>query len=541
MPGKLGRPSKRHTGIEVIKPSGKKKGDTYEVPDDSPHKAATRSRTNVLSQEAKRTSTRRGPPQASPAVGKGQSTSGQTQPKHSRATPPHTSANMGEVVNGVHIRRSTRGRKDPTSLHGPITPKTKAPRRPQVVHSNDQPRGADKDPDGQVDADGKSKSSVGETGSENDKENDEESAFEDESADGMDDERESDDSQVVDEGPAIPQSDDVTEESGAHRQARAKQTNGAKAGKVNQKQLLGQDDDWEQVCDGVKKNFKSLEADKIIFTKTMQDLVAKTKVVKALYKNIILQKENHQANSDDTSGKLKDCLNDLEDTVRKFSWEKPVKKAEEMVKDLYVNVVPQLVFLLRCAMICRGLQSSRRAYDVEGLEEILCIQQIILSLCTKAFSWKVKPVTQFPITKNIKSKVYPYLRHMKKNFEKELQAEKRHEQMRRNKERIGHRHKARPESVLNSAQEQSESSIERCNRMLMESMEVEERRFLPRARAAKLRKKHGDGRNPANSQPPPREAWTDEEDQALKYELLTNREANKLPRGSSMTWSKYVD
>ncbi|MCJ1305408.1 hypothetical protein MMC08_008222 [Hypocenomyce scalaris] len=58
--------------------------------------------------------------------------------------------------------------------------------------------------------------------------------------------------------------------------------------------------------------------------------------------------------------------------------------------------------------------------DVKGLKEITRLQDITIRLCETALNWSQSPITDRPIKKSTRQKIYPYLRTIRKAFLKEI-------------------------------------------------------------------------------------------------------------------------
>ena len=317
--------------------------------------------------------------------------------------------------------------------------------------------------------------------------------------------------------------------------------------KSDDKMLLGHDYIWSSILEAVRANRQVAVCDKTIMTNTIKELVSAIKVTRRAYREI---EERSSQNEPilDLEEEINANLNDLDELVRKLSAKDAQKRIREMVKDIYLHAAPQSVFLLKYAMRCRVLENSKKAYNLNGLREIVRIQNITVSLCNKVAAWGVKPVTNAPITRNVKQRIFPYMREMATAFKKKLVTEEQRERRRQNEKQYASQ---RAESETPSPERRARRAAEREaeNRRMLESMEEErgklkryQRRraedLVPSSRASQTRQsqtpalaqeKRTQNTNLRYPNPQPGRIWTTDEDKALIQQLLNNVQTRKLP------------
>ena len=295
------------------------------------------------------------------------------------------------------------------------------------------------------------------------------------------------------------------------------------------KMLLGNERLWKMICKASGRNQKravdreedwtELESD------IMLDLVEKLTEARQVYKSLAADDLTPKEN-DETEEELAMALKEICTTVDKLSKSSAGRQASKVVHEAYMNGVSQFVSLLKRAMKGRVLKSSPKAYDLDGLEEVVFIQEMFLRFLAELSSWKI---SSEGFTRNIQQRVKPYLRIMLDNFRKHLEAERIAEKRRVNRDitasqvvremvspqvqqqRKLARLEANRRRILRSAQD--ESLRWGGNLRLVEEVRGPVPQRAPSARAAETRS----------------DAWTMEQDTALIHELLNNRDTRGLP------------
>ncbi|KAL9099904.1 MAG: hypothetical protein Q9163_004660 [Psora crenata] len=526
---KLARPRRRGTARRVPDLRRKSKGDPYDVPDDSPEKP--RAKSTVGTRRRKRPMVEANDFTNAPVAGiREQATKGRANeevPYYAcDISPMETRENIDNVQAPeiVISRQSSASLQDQTEAEKEASQESEAtPPGTQASSARESSKETDVDI-GRPQEENR-ESIVNEEGVGNDGE---QLVVGDELPQPVRVDAKSDDHQSSSAGEDSDSTVHTNYQSGEEDQQEPTNPTSAHPGPEQRKELLGQDILWKHVRDAIRANSNEKLIDKTIITKRFKKFIKIVREAKQIHANIASQIKNGQEGTDALLGEAKRCLDRIDDQVRDLPQEKPTEEAKQMVQDAYMNAVPHLIDLLRSAMSCRVLKPPKRAYSLEGIKEVVRLQGIILRLCMKVRSWRVKPATDRPITRNIIFRVFPYLKHINKAFLLELEVEERREQFQRHKARAAAIEEQR-EVSRNRASEQRESSTERCNRMLENSMAAERRRVLPRPLLARQDQRYGLGIRQTRNPPMLGPIWTYEEDIALKYELLTNAKASKLP------------
>ena len=502
--GKLGRPRKNTRARQTTNPQRKGKGDTYEVPDDDLETAAEKPTVRNLRQRGPKLNGKLGAARSSGAKAREQVTARRTRsknPEYASLLPPESlaeSSKTSQVSKTRSSKKNSGGAPDMSGRQGEV--------------------------------DGHSKNHVVMTGAQGTLEDgnhdsDEDNQVGDETARIQGGGVDADQIQFTGERRDIVSNDDAAEADGANEREQSSQTDDGNPRPAKRDELLGQDGSWEKIWESARANRKNEQIDVEKLTSTMGELHDNIKKVQRLYKRIA----SNDGNAHDAAHakhQLTECLEGIEDMINRLPREKPADNAREMVRDAYIDVIPEFIVLLSRAMERHVRKSSKSAYNLEGIMEVVRVQRLVLRLCDEVFAWNVKPVTDNPIIRNIKLKVYPCLKSMNKNFQVQLEA-KELQQARRQDRAKAAAGKERREPLKEQEQEEVESRIET---RWADSLEAEKRKAFPRALLARLKGRHDVGSLQLSSQSPQKKAWTSEEDIALKMELVSNAKANKLPR-----------
>ena len=184
--------------------------------------------------------------------------------------------------------------------------------------------------------------------------------------------------------------------------------------------LLGFEMDWRKILKAARSvGGSELPENRmpILQTKTIKVLIREVREARILY-----QTRPYDKPMDD----LHELLITIEDRIKhdSISEAKAFSKKSQMIRDIYACAIPALVFLLESALSFHALHpKGLRRY--EALQDIVRLQEMIISLSMKAKIWKTKPYTDKPIIKPTTGTILPYTREMRKGFEIELREQKR--------------------------------------------------------------------------------------------------------------------
>ena len=324
------------------------------------------------------------------------------------------------------------------------------------------------------------------------------------------------------------------------------------------KMLLGQDDRWQSISDAIAGNRKvNRKDDGAILTESIKELITVIKESQYVYKDIAKRSQKEES-FEDLNEQINSCLDNMEDLVEDLEQHQKRRKTREIVQDVYAYAVPQFIRLLKVAMTCRVLNGPvKKAYDLAGLREVVRVQEVTLLLCKKVASWDLKPVTDAPMTRNIKQRVYPYLRDMSKSFRAMLKHEEIMERRRQN-ERKYTSQEVQANTPPQEKQRRRAARIEDQNRRIQASIDEEMAKWrrqyrqpvewptqdLNDSRSNEMPAWIEDqGMKSANirqiSQSTERN-WTEEEDKAL-VDQLTNNKYTRILSGKYHTAHISVD
>ena len=185
--------------------------------------------------------------------------------------------------------------------------------------------------------------------------------------------------------------------------------------------LFGYEPEWKEILRAAHSvgGSRSVE-DRIpklrLQTKTIKALICDIKEARSLYQD---------CSHDQPANHLYNLLDAIEEQIKHddISEAKAYNMKAEMIRDIYARAIPALVFLLESSVSFHTLH-PKGLHRYQALQEIVRLQNMIVSLCMKAKIWKARPNTNYPIKKPTMLKILPYTRGMKKFFDKELQEQR---------------------------------------------------------------------------------------------------------------------
>lgn len=243
--------------------------------------------------------------------------------------------------------------------------------------------------------------------------------------------------------------------------------------------LLGQERSWyklmgevRNICRDPKGNTSS-KAKAVHCTRTMELLSKDIRRVRVQYETLEKGKgyENVQGTSEEhlneALDKVEMQIKDIKEyDVSQDGEERSRHKGSETIRDIYLRGVPDMIYLLRAA-ITHHFCAALDGYNIQGIREVIRIQDMTLRLCRTAVSWKTKPAVaknQY-IKKPIRSIVYPRLRDdLRKHFAIELQRLSIRERKKHNHEKWQAQH-IQPTTFVREEAPESEQRDEVLRRM----------------------------------------------------------------------------
>lgn len=117
---------------------------------------------------------------------------------------------------------------------------------------------------------------------------------------------------------------------------------------------------------------------------------------------------------------LDEILAGIESDVQSVrDYDREDKRGRRTIQDIYAHGIPRLVRLLGKAMTTRSSSYSMKDEE-QSLQEMIRIQEGVISLCRRASLWKAEPETYIPIKGTTSNKIYPRLRKVRDAFRTEL-------------------------------------------------------------------------------------------------------------------------
>ncbi|KAG8532848.1 uncharacterized protein KY384_002726 [Bacidia gigantensis] len=331
--------------------------------------------------------------------------------------------------------------------------------------------------------------------------------------------------EAEDDGDIEVEETQVTEEQAGATTSFA-QSQAKRREKENSKMFLGQGRLWLDDIVGSIRDQVERQADDTTWTKSGRSLLNQIRRLRNLYRD-----GSETGDRADVERQFNERLGKLEEWAS--SNELPEGKIADIVRDIYVKVVPDCLILLKRTMRRRVLEPAQReAYDLQGLEEIVRIQQFIIDFCGKAISWNVKPSGGGPIIRNVKQRFFPYLKKLNSVFRTALKKEQISERRRQNAELYATQIPDPQNSeVPDATRRRREDAVHNQLLELQQGLRKEEKVVQ---RQAGLKRTLFPGNPPQTQTREPvvqnRDSrWTDEEDDELIDQLLNNEQTRDLP------------
>lgn len=291
------------------------------------------------------------------------------------------------------------------------------------------------------------------------------------------------------------------------------------------KMLLGNEHLWNTIVEASKANRGGWNERSRLKSKIIYDLVEKLTEARQIYHSLAADDLGVEE-VDRTEAELEMGLDEIRVSVDDLSKSSAGRQASRVIHEAYMNGASQFVSLLKDAMNGRVLKNSPRAYDLDGLEEVVFIQEMFVRLLEKLSNWNI---SSEGYTKNVQQRIKPNLRIMLKNFKTHLERERKADRRRMNQEITASQ--AVAESVSPRAQQERKAArFEEIQRRILRSAAEESIRWggnlrlLEEVRPPVLHKAASVRATETGS-----DVWTMEEDTALIHELLNNKDTRGLP------------
>ena len=296
-------------------------------------------------------------------------------------------------------------------------------------------------------------------------------------------------------------------------------------------EVFGEDRAWKTVLEGAHSicgpNLPLNRMPKLL-TLTIKALLYEVRDARNLYEQIRPCRDTNHDPVNGLNGQLKKSLDAIEDQIKTLSEKASVTKGSEVIRDIYARAIPAMVFLLKSALRSRKYHSDEPCdletlnEIVEGLGEIIRLQNMAILLCEKATHWKAKPVpTSRPIVRPTTWKMFPYLKEMRKAFSKVLLEQNRKRNMKQNAVDYAKRREELAQSAQHAKLEAARKN-EILYKRVQESREQEDERRRSAKRTFKQFKEddlRARQSQQINGRAEPNTPWSTAEDRALYYQL----------------------
>ena len=233
-------------------------------------------------------------------------------------------------------------------------------------------------------------------------------------------------------------------------------------------ELYGQESAWSIVwiaartlgrSDGDDTQAKKLPT---LSTDAVQHLIKIAKELEIEFRNLNAKPEAVKSIKKQVSDNIAAIDEEINHIHKMIQGKKLSAKAKmELIIDLYAHAIPNLVFVLRCALCCTSMDYSQ-SEDRKCIKNIITIQDSILHACNIARSLKVKVKPGVGIVGSTSRKILPYLKIVRKAFSDELDFRRNRVEKQLNEVALEESHKKRLEKTQQENEENAKKQKENC-------------------------------------------------------------------------------
>ena len=286
-------------------------------------------------------------------------------------------------------------------------------------------------------------------------------------------------------------------------------------------ELFGEKDSWAKVLEGARDvGVSTIDGERVkelpkVQTRIIGDLIKLISGVEIIYESLTSYQGLAHDNPDGLREELVKGLGEITESIVEISEPKSKLKSQRKIQDIYAYAIPNLSKLLRVALVCRTCDYSQE-HDFNALEEVIGLQMSILDLCEKARRWKAKPLTRRPIVNSTRNNIHPYLRHVNKAFQSQLDERVRHRALKEQDECLQKLREKRDERDRQQKERQRKVR-EESRRRIAEDL-ASQRPVADRSRRLRSKNEKANMSSSAHRHPRPGN-WTDEQVHELLVQL----------------------
>ena len=110
---------------------------------------------------------------------------------------------------------------------------------------------------------------------------------------------------------------------------------------------------------------------------------------------------------------IEELLVFIDEGVRTIRATKKRKRDSRLIKDVYVQGIPNMVKLLKAALVTRSLENE---LSIASLKELVKIIDTTLILCAKAYNWRPRPTLDSGVMRRTRNVIKPSLEALRKAY-----------------------------------------------------------------------------------------------------------------------------
>jgi hypothetical protein len=165
---------------------------------------------------------------------------------------------------------------------------------------------------------------------------------------------------------------------------------------------------WETMLKAAEENLDEDRQGRL--ASEIQELVGLIRNTKLVYRSI---RRGYEGNMEDKELEVEKRLGDIDEKIRAISATNNRKKDFHLIKDVYVQAIPQMVKLLRMVLVTRSMNGEISTAPLEELVEVI---DATLNLCVKASQWSPRPALEYGVKKRTRNVIKTSLEALRRAY-----------------------------------------------------------------------------------------------------------------------------
>lgn len=152
---------------------------------------------------------------------------------------------------------------------------------------------------------------------------------------------------------------------------------------------------WDSMLEAVRDNLDEEDQDNQVAE--IRDLAGLIDASKLAYSAI---RRTDGSIMEDEEDEIEELLDDIGERVCTMRPTNDRKRSSRLIRYVYVQGIPKMVYLLKYALVTRSLKEEP---SITSLKELVKIIDATLDLCVKAYHWRPRPVLEYGVKRRTKN------------------------------------------------------------------------------------------------------------------------------------------